>query len=124
MLHWVFAGGGTTSMKPPQRLRDLDKDEYQRILRRAAVKTESILSVIIPIVKEVEKRGDAAVTKFTAQFDGVDLAPKDFQVSQKRVKAAYEKVSPELIVSLKNSVLFLFFLLDILLSSKDSPTSL
>ncbi|TKJ45716.1 histidinol dehydrogenase [Candidatus Aerophobetes bacterium Ae_b3a] len=88
-------------MRQPQRLGDLDKDEYQRILRRAAVKTESILSVIIPIVKEVEKRGDAAVTKFTAQFDGVDLAPKDFQVSQKRVKAAYEKVSPELIVSLK-----------------------
>ena len=88
-------------MRQPQRLRDLDKDEYQRILRRAAVKTESTLSAIIPIVKEVEKRGDAAVTKFTAQFDGVDLAPKDFQVSQKRVKAAYGKVSPELIVSLK-----------------------
>jgi len=88
-------------VKQPQRLRDLDKNEYQRILRRAAVKTDSILSAIIPIVKEVEKRGDAAVTKFTAQFDGIDLAPKDFQVSQKRVKAAYEKVSLELIASLK-----------------------
>lgn len=88
-------------MRRPQRLRDLDKDEYQRILKRAAVKIENTLSAIIPIVKEVEKRGDAAVTKFTAQFDGVDLAAKDFQVSQKRVKAAYEKVSPELIVSLK-----------------------
>jgi len=88
-------------VKQPQRLRDLDKNEYQRILKRADVKIESILSAIIPIVKEVEKRGDAAVTKFTAQFDGIDLAPKDFQVSQKRRKAAYEKISPELIVSLK-----------------------
>jgi len=88
-------------VKKPRRLRDLDKDEYQRILKRAGVKIENTLSSIIPIVKEVEKRGDAAVIKFTAQFDRVDLAPKDFQVSQKRVKAAYEKVSPELIVSLK-----------------------
>ena len=88
-------------MKEPRRLRDLDKNEYQGILRRADVKIESTLSAIIPIVKEVEKRDDAAVTKFTAQFDGVDLAAKDFRVSQKRVKAAYEKVSPELIVSLK-----------------------
>ncbi|MQY60167.1 MAG: hypothetical protein GH144_11315, partial [Clostridia bacterium] len=58
-------------MRQPQRLRDLDKDEYQRILKRADVKIEDTLSAIIPIVKEVEKRGDAAVTKFTAQFDGV-----------------------------------------------------
>ncbi|GAI37981.1 unnamed protein product, partial [marine sediment metagenome] len=101
MLHWVFAGGGTTLVRQPRRLKDLDKETYQIILKRADVKIEDTLSAIIPIVKEVEKRGDAAVTKFTAQFDGVDLAPKDFQVSQKRVKAAYEKVSPELIVSLK-----------------------
>jgi histidinol dehydrogenase len=88
-------------VKEPHRLRDLDKNEYQRILKRADVKIENTLSAIIPIVKEVEKRGDAAVTKFTAQFDRVDLAPKDFQVSQKRRKAAYKKVSPELITSLK-----------------------
>jgi len=88
-------------VRQPQRLRDLDKDEYQRVLKRANVKIENTLSAIIPIVKEVEKGGDAAVAKFTAQFDGVDLAPKDFQVSQERVKAAYEKISPELIVSLK-----------------------
>lgn len=88
-------------MRQPQRLRDLDKDEYQRILKRADVKIEDTLSAIIPIVKEVGKKGDAAVTRFTAQFDGVELAPKEFQVSQKRVKAAYQKVSPELIASLR-----------------------
>lgn len=88
-------------MRQPQRLRDLDKNEYQRILKRADAKIGNTLSAIIPIVKEVEKRGDTAVTKFTAQFDRVDLTPKNFQVSQKRRKAAYEKVSPELIVSLK-----------------------
>ncbi|GAI08317.1 unnamed protein product [marine sediment metagenome] len=40
-------------MRQPQRLRDLDKDEYQRILKRADVKIEDTLSAIIPIVKEV-----------------------------------------------------------------------
>lgn len=88
-------------MKEPRRLRDLDKDEYQEILKRAAVKIESTLSAIIPIVKEVEKRGDAAVAKFTAQFDRVDFNPEDFQVSKKRVKAAYERTSPQLLESLR-----------------------
>ncbi len=88
-------------MKPPRRLKDLNKETYQRILKRSILEIENTLPTIIPIVREVEKKGDAAVTKFTAQFDGIDLAPKDFQVSQERVKAAYEKVSPELIVSLK-----------------------
>lgn len=88
-------------MRQPKRLRDLDKETYERILKRSTVKIENILSTIIPLVKEVEKEGDAAVAKFTAQFDGVKLTAEDFQVSQGRIKAAYEKISPELIESLK-----------------------
>lgn len=88
-------------MKPPRRLRDLDKDVYERILKRSTLEIENVLPGIIPIIKEVKKEGDAAVERFTVQFDGVDLAPQHFQVSQKRIKSAYTRVSPDLVKSLK-----------------------
>lgn len=88
-------------MRQPRRLRDLDKETYQRILKRSIIKIENTLSAIIPIVKEVEKRGDAAVAQFTAQFDRVDFNPEDFRVSKKRIKAAYERMSPQLLESLR-----------------------
>jgi len=88
-------------MKPPKRLRDLDKETFKRILKRSTLEIDNVLSRVIPIIKEVKKEGEAAVERFTVQFDGVDLAPQHFQVSQSRIKTAYERISAELIESLK-----------------------
>jgi len=88
-------------MKEPCRLRDLSKDEREKILKRSTIKIENVISAIISIVKEVEKESDEALIKFTAQFDGVNLTQQNFLVSQKRIKAAYERIGPELVESLK-----------------------
>ncbi|MFQ5835805.1 MAG: histidinol dehydrogenase [bacterium] len=85
----------------PKKLKDLSKGEYKRILERSRSRMEEILSRVIPIIHEVEKRGDEAVSRFTSKFDGVSLTPRDFVVKKERVKEAYKRVSPEVIESLR-----------------------
>jgi len=85
----------------PKKLKDLSKGEYKRILERSRSRMEEILSRVIPIIHEVEKYGDEAVSRFTSKFDGVSLAPRDFVVKKERLNEAYKRVSPEVIRSLR-----------------------
>lgn len=55
------------------------------------------------IVGEVRKRGDAAVAEFTSTFDGVALAPEDFEVGTEEIELATGKVDADLIRSLERA---------------------
>jgi histidinol dehydrogenase len=88
-------------MLMPKKLKDLSNHEYKRVLERSRSTIEEILSQVIPIIDEVEKRGDEAVSKFTSKFDGVSLSSRDFVVKKGRLKEAYKRVSPEVIESLR-----------------------
>ena len=85
----------------PKKLKDLSKGEYKRVLERSRSGMEEILSRVIPIIHEVEKYGDEAVSRFTSKFDRVSLSSKDFLVKKERLKEAYKRVSPEVITSLR-----------------------
>ncbi len=88
-------------MREPKKLIDLGRDEQEKILRRSGLKMEEILDTVIPIVREVETRGNEAILKFTREFDGVDLTPQEMLLEGKRIKEAYERVSSEVIKSLE-----------------------
>ena len=88
-------------MRQPKRLKNLDKNEYKRILERSTSKVEEALSAVIPIIKEVKENGDEALVKFTARFDKVNLTAQDLIVSKERIEAAYKKTSPDVVASLK-----------------------
>jgi len=88
-------------MKPPQRLRDLNKDEYEKILKRSQAKIEEVLDTVIPIIREVKKYGDKAVLKFTEEFDKVRLSRQDIIITRERIAEAYQSVPPKVISSLK-----------------------
>ncbi len=85
----------------PKKLKDLSKGEYKRILERSRSRMEEILSRVVPIIHEVEKYGDEAVSRFTSKFDRVSLTPRDFLVKKEKLKEAYKRVSPEVIKSLR-----------------------
>lgn len=88
-------------MREPRKLSDLGREERKRILSRSHLKLEEVLDAVIPILKEVEKRGDEAVLEFTRKFDGVDLTGHQTLLDRERIKEAYERVSPEFLGSLK-----------------------
>ncbi len=88
-------------IKPPQRLKELNRREYEKISRRSQVKIDEVMKVIIPIIKEVEKEGDEAVLRWTKKFDKVDLKNEEIFVKQERIKEAYKKIRPEVLKALR-----------------------
>lgn len=55
------------------------------------------------IVEAVRQRGDVAVADFTAQFDGVSLESKQFELSPDETERAVADVEPELLAALQRA---------------------
>lgn len=53
------------------------------------------------IIEDIRKKGDQALLAYTEKFDGVSLAPDQIRVSQEDIKAAYQKVSPDLLKAIR-----------------------
>ena len=56
------------------------------------------------IVQNVMKRGDEAVAEYTKEFDGVELLPKDFRISNQDLEKAHRKIDKQLLASLRIAI--------------------
>lgn len=54
------------------------------------------IAAVRAIVEEVRTRGDAAVADYTERFDGVRLAPEDFELTPEEIDAGVAQTDPEL----------------------------
>src|SRR6187402_977942 len=70
------------------------QQDWKRLLQRPAIDHSSLQANVRSVMNEVKKDGDAAVKKFTQQFDGVIL--EDFIVSEKEINEAVASLSEEL----------------------------
>jgi histidinol dehydrogenase len=61
------------------------------------------LKSVQEIVDGVKKRGDAAVTEYTAKFDGVNLRAEMFEMTSREIDAAVKSVDIELLDALKRA---------------------
>jgi histidinol dehydrogenase len=68
--------------------------DYNTILQRPAMDTTILFDKVKAILQDIKANGDAAVKKYVAQFDKVELA--DFAVSEKEVQQAEKQLSPDL----------------------------
>jgi histidinol dehydrogenase len=56
------------------------------------------------VVEDVSKRGDEAVAEYTKKFDGVELTPEQFRVSEKDLEKAHKQVDSALLKSLRQAI--------------------
>jgi histidinol dehydrogenase len=70
------------------------KAEWPEILKRPTQTVEDIEETVNQVFAEVKSKGDAAVSKYTELFDGINLA--NTQVIEKEVNIASNEVSEEL----------------------------
>lgn len=75
------------------------KAEWPEILKRPTQTVEDIEETVNQVFAEVKSKGDAAVSKYTELFDGINLA--NTQVTEKEVNAASNVVSGELKEAIK-----------------------
>ncbi|MCH8204282.1 MAG: histidinol dehydrogenase, partial [Candidatus Hydrogenedentes bacterium] len=73
--------------------RDTDAD---RVLAEKVDATRAIVSA-------VRELGDDAVADYTKRFDGVELAPEQFEVTADEIEAAVNTVEPDLIRALERA---------------------
>lgn len=74
------------------------KELWSQLVQRPAFDTSALSKNVKTVLKDVKKKGDKAVKKYTKQFDGIDI--KNFCVSVKEMEAAVATV-PE---NLKNAI--------------------
>ncbi|CEG13908.1 hypothetical protein MSIBF_A670004 [groundwater metagenome] len=72
--------------------KDIDNDLQQKILNRSEVEIEEVMQKVKEIVKDVKENGDDAIVKYCKKFDGVDLKPSEFKISENEIKDAYKKI--------------------------------
>jgi histidinol dehydrogenase len=71
-----------------------DKKDWKALLQRPAFDTVSLQEKVKAVLNDVQQNGDAAIKKYTAQFDGVEL--DDFVVTENEINEAVNELSSEL----------------------------
>ena len=56
------------------------------------------------IVQDVMKRGDEAVAEYTKTFDGVDLRPEEFSISEEDLEKAHKNIDRKLLASIRQAI--------------------
>jgi len=56
------------------------------------------------IVQDIMKRGDEAVAEYTKMFDGVDLRPEEFPISEEDLEKAHKNIDRKLLVSIRQAI--------------------
>ena len=62
-----------------------------KLLKRPAIDNKSLESTVAAILQDVKLNGDAAVKKYAAQFDGVQLT--ELKVTEKEIEEAITLVN-------------------------------
>jgi len=70
------------------------QDEYQKIIKRPLAETGKLEAMVKPVLQDIKQYGDAAIKKYTKQFDGIGL--DELQVTEKEIAASDAQVSTEL----------------------------
>jgi histidinol dehydrogenase len=88
------------------RLAEASPERLQRILRRSSAEIFDPARVahVGAIIDDVERRGDAAIVDYTAQYDGVTLAPERLMVARDEVRRAHEAIDDGLRSALAASI--------------------
>jgi len=75
-----------------------------RVRERIAPSAARLDAEVNKIVEAVAARGDPAVAKFTSQFDGVSLNPRQFEIKKSRISRALATIDRDLRRSLEKAL--------------------
>jgi len=79
-----------------QILKTSDKSfpsKFQRILNRSEALSKGVEEAVALIIKNIRKKGDAALFHYTRRFDYFPLNSRNVEVTNQEIKAAYQQIS-------------------------------
>ncbi len=89
-----------------RRLSDVPREDVRRRLGRSsdAIFNDQMRAYARRVLEDVAGAGDAAVSAYTEQWDGLTLAPAEFQVGRDEVRAAQAALDPEVRLALEAAI--------------------
>ena len=82
---------------------EMSEADRAKLMQRTAVDAEKFADVVRPIIEDVRANGDAAVVKYTKQFDGADVPLDGLKVTLDEIQEAYMLIDPLLLDALQKS---------------------
>lgn len=86
------------------KIYEYGKDSIGEILLQSTLDFEEVKGSVQKILKNIKTRGNEALFEYTKQFDKIDLDENNIKVSQEEIQKAYEEISEEQLVAIKNAV--------------------
>ncbi|BAF59861.1 histidinol dehydrogenase [Pelotomaculum thermopropionicum SI] len=83
------------------RLKEMSAEDYNRIMKRSEVETDSVIGEVKKVIADVKSRGDDALVDYTREFDGITISAEKIRVSPEEIKEAYHKVDRETVEAIK-----------------------
>lgn len=83
--------------------REFEKELLYRVVNRGKSDLSAIYSSVIPIIRDVRKKGDKALLRYTKKFDKVRLPTSKLKVDEWEIKEAYKKLEKSQIKTLRNA---------------------
>jgi len=59
---------------------------------------------VVDILRDVAECGDEAVAQYTKTFDGVELTPEEFRISQQALEKAHKEIDKDILSSIRKAV--------------------
>ena len=75
-----------------------------RLLDRGLKVDAELMSQVAAIVDDVRRRGDGALTDYSARFDGVLLQPSELRVNEGTLRRSAERVNPRVLEAIREAI--------------------
>ncbi len=86
------------------QLAQMTDDQRRQLCHGRGVNLKELIPQVTPIIEAVRDRGDEAVREFTKKFDGPDLVPSQFRVSQDALDQAVTELPEPLRQAIRISI--------------------
>jgi len=73
----------------------------KKVVNRLNLNDDSLDATVRTILRDVQTKGDRGVIEYTEKFDRVKLKPSELRVSEKEIRAAYNKADSKVVESLR-----------------------
>jgi histidinol dehydrogenase len=83
------------------KLKEMSKEDYERIIKRSEAETDSILEDVRKIIDNVKECGDSALVEYTKKFENVIIYKDKIKVTPEEIEEAYNKIDKETIDAIK-----------------------
>jgi histidinol dehydrogenase len=91
-------------MIPLYKNSELTGETREKLFRRAQADIDAIYDDVKYWVQKVKNEGDAAIVEYIQKFDDPNFTADQIRVSKEEIKAAYDKVDPEVLVQMKKQI--------------------